>query len=62
MTGENDIRRFIMTNYRWRAKITLDNNRTVQEVYVEAPAYDKAKAMILAIYTGCRITWGPVQA
>jgi len=50
-----------MATHRWRAKITLDNNRSVQEVHVEAPAYDKAKAMILAIYTGCKITWGPVQ-
>lgn len=47
---------------RWKAKITLDNGRTQQEVTVEAPAMDKARTMILAIYTGCRITWGPVKA
>jgi hypothetical protein len=51
-----------MANYRWKAKITLDSGRTQQEVYVEAPSMDRAKTMILAIYTGCRITWGPVQA
>ena len=51
-----------MANYRWKAKITVDGGRTLQEVYVEAPSMDRAKTMILAIYTGCRITWGPVQA
>ncbi len=51
-----------MPTYRWRAKITLDNGRTDQEVFVEAISMAKAREMILAIYTGCRITWGPVQA
>jgi hypothetical protein len=51
-----------MPNYQWKAKITLNNGRSDQEVYVEAPSMDRARAMILAIYTGCRITWGPVQA
>jgi len=51
-----------MPMYRWKAQITLDGGRTTQEVYVEAPSVPKAREMILAIYTGCRITWGPVQA
>jgi hypothetical protein len=55
-------RRFNMSGYRWRAKITLDNGRSEQEVFVDAPSVAKAKEMIMALYTGCRITWGPVQA
>ena len=51
-----------MPNDQWKAQITLDNGRTVQEVYVEAPSMDRARTMILAIYTGCRITWGPIHA
>ena len=51
-----------MSGYRWRAKITLDNGRSEQEVFVDAPSVAKAKEMIMALYTGCRITWGPVQA
>ena len=51
-----------MPVYQWRAKITLDNGRTEQEVFVEAVSVSKAREMIMAIYSGCRITWGPVQA
>jgi len=51
-----------MPMYRWKAKITLNSGRTTQEVFVEAQSMSDAKQMILSIYTGCRITWGPVQA
>lgn len=51
-----------MPMYRWRAKIKLKNGNTTQEVFVEAQSMAEAKQMILAIYTGCTITWGPVQA
>lgn len=52
----------VMAMYRWKAQITLDNGRTTQEVYIEAQSLPEAKKLILALYSGCRISWGPVQA
>ena len=51
-----------MPNYRWKARITLDKGRSHQEVYVEASSMALAKQMILSIYAGCWITWGPLQS
>ena len=50
-----------MPMYRWRARITLKDGRTSQEVVVEAASMPQARDLILSIYSGCRITWGPVQ-
>ena len=47
-----------MPMYTWKAQITLNNGQSHQEVFVQARSVAEAKQMIIAQYSGCRITWG----